>query len=377
MKIKVAYAIAVTISSMGWGLHFAFVTRYLAIELRGGSTATIAFIGLGWLFTLLGILAGKIASTIGERKAILLGALQAIPMFTGLFVKDPLLLASLLSIATFPWILHWSIVLKIIFSRAGQKPGREYSEITVGTGIGFAAGSSISGPLYAIGGASGVFTLNAVLLFIPPLVYYLSYPTDSRELRSNSKVSVFNVVKKVFSALMSLALVVFSRELLYSLAPIKLNASIEEALPTLPEWAKYAIYGLAYSGGALISPLAKLLAGYLVDSRGPVKVYAYTALSYTLLYWSFMKTSGLVPIILWQLPLFPFLDTAFNVYIAKKLAREELVTGFGASYTFTAIGGALIIPLLLMGELNVDHVGLLVVFTCTLSIVLIITCSSR
>lgn len=377
LKTKMAYATAVTISSVGWGLYFAFATRYIAVELGGASTATIVFIGFGWVFALLGIFAGKIASILGEKNTILVGLLQALPITTGLYVKDPLLLAFLLSTVNFPWVIHWSIVLKVVFSRTSEKPGREYGEVTVGTGIGFAAGSVASGPIYASYGANGVFLLDAVLLFVPPLVYYLSYPESLRTNLGNSGVRVYSVVRKILPALISLTLVVFSRELLYSLAPVKLNASVESVLPALPEWMKYAIYGLVFSGGALISPLVRLLAGYLVDSRGPVKVYAYTALSYALLYWSFMKASGLIPIILWQVPLFPFLDTAFNVYIAKELEREELVTGFGASYTFTAIGGALIVPLILMEEVNVDYVGLLITALCTLSITLIAKNSRR
>lgn len=370
LKTKTAYTVAATISSIGWGLYFAFTTRYIAVELGGGSAATVIFIGFGWIFALLGIFAGKIASILGEKNAVLIGSLQALPVTTGLYVKDPLLLAFLLSTVNFPWVINWSIVLKVIFSRAGEKPGREYSEVTIGTGIGFATGSVVSGPVYAGYGASGVFLLNIALLLIPPLVYYLSYPESLHIDLGNSSVGVYSVIKKILPALISLTLVVFSRELLYSLAPVKLNASVESILPALPEWAKYAVYGLVFSGGALISPLVRLLAGHLVDSQGPIKVYTYTTLGYALLYWLFMKTSGLIPIILWQVPLFPFLDTAFNVYVAKKLEREELITGFGASYTFTAIGGAIIIPLILMGEVNVDHAGLLVTVACVTSIVL-------
>ncbi|MEM0000332.1 MAG: MFS transporter [Desulfurococcaceae archaeon] len=377
LRMKAAYATAATISSIGWGLYFAFATRYIAVELGGGPTATVAFVGFGWVFTLLGIFAGKIASILGERSTILIGLLQALPITAGLYVKDPLLLAFLLSTVNFPWVIHWSIVLKVVFSRASEKPGREYSEVTIGTGVGFAAGSVASGLIYANWGASGVFLLDAALLLVPPLVYYLSYPEIPRADLGSGGSSVHSVIEKILPALISLMLVVFGRELLYSLAPVKLNASIERVLPALSEWAKYAVYGLVFSGGAIISPLVRLLAGYLVDSRGPVKVYAYTTLGYALLYWLFMKTSGLIPIVLWQMPLFPFLDTAFNVYIAKKLEREELVTGFGASYTFTAIGGASIIPLLLMGEVNVDYAGSLVTAACITSIILMVKNGSR
>lgn len=371
MKPKLAYIVATTISSMGWGLHFAFVTRYLVAELGGGTTATMAFIGVGWVFTLLGILAGKIANVIGERRAILLGVTQALPLITGIFVRDPMILATVLSTAAFPWVIHWSIVLKTIFSSTRERPGREYGEVTAGTGVGYAVGALISGPIYAFGGYASVFLLNALLLLVPPLMYYISYPGYASSPLREVRVGVLDVVRKTLPALLSLSLVIFSRELLYSLAPVKLSESLESVLPGLPEWLAYTLYGLVYSGGSLISPPLRLLAGRLVDSHGPLKVYVSTVVGYVAFYWSFTGTGGVAPLIIWQLPLYPFLDTAFNVYVARKLAREELVTGFGASYAFTAIGGSLVTLLLATG-LGVKHAGILVSIAGAFSVLLIL-----
>lgn len=376
MRSKLVYAIAATVLNIGWGLHFAFFTRYIAVELRGGLNSMLVFTGLGWFFVLLGVLAGEIANRLGERKAILLGVFQALPILVGIVVKDPIALAALLSVSAFPWVVSWSVVLKVIFAGAGARPGREYSKITLGTGAGYAIGSMISGPVYAMCRAEGVFILNAVLLLAPPLMWYCSYPRELQQ-HGNMRVNLTSVVKKTLLPLISLTLVVFTRELLYSLAPVKLNTSIEEVLPAVPEWAKYSIYGLVYSGGALISPAARLLAGYLVDTYGPLWVYVYTTMGYLALYWSFTSTSALIPLLLWQIPLYPMLDTAYSVYIAKKLSREELVTGFATAQAFTAIGGMLVLPLLYLGDVDPVVAGVFATLACVFSTTIMLVNSRR
>ncbi|MEM2025253.1 MAG: MFS transporter [Desulfurococcaceae archaeon] len=367
---KIAYTIAATLGSLTWGLHLGFVTRYLAVELEGGTKAIIIYTVASWSFTLLALLAGKVSKSLGEKNALLLGSTCSIPIITGLFIRDPLVLAFLLSISSFPWFISWPVVLKIVFSRAKDNLGWEYSKFTVGSGIGYVAGSVISGPVYNLGQAFAVFALNATL---PPLVfaiYYLFYTKVDNEAPSSE--NTINVVKKVAIALLSLTLVVFCREVLYTIAPRKLSISIDLVLPELPEWAKYSIYGLAYSGGSIISPIVRIIAGRLVDKYGAVKVYISTIIAYILIYWCFTKTVGLTSILVWQISLYPYLDTSFNVYIAQRLLREELTTGFGATQAFIAIGGLLLTPLLLLDELDLDFVGSIVTCSCLVSIMLMI-----
>lgn len=360
--------------NLSWGIFFTFTTKYIGVELGGGESAVIMFTGANWFFTLLGLLAGKISSLIGDRKTVLLGLLCTIPILIGYFMVDPIQMALVVSTASFPWVLSWSAVLKAIFSLSSRdNMGSYYGKITIGSGLGFFLGSIVTGVIIASLGSSGVYITVALILAISYLIYYYKYPESTPEYKINN-ASVLRVALSLMPALISLSLIVFTRELLYSLAPIKLNDSIKTIAPQIPKWLEYIVYGVVYSGGALISPLSRIISGRLVDKYGPLPVYISAVISYTVLYWAFNYSNGIISVMLWQIPLYPFLDTSFNVFIAMRLPREDLISGFGLTYAFTAIGGLMLIPLLLLGELNVVYIGTFVSFSCILSIILMTNC---
>ena len=373
---RAVYATATTIGSIGWGALFTFSTRYLAIDLGGGTELVMLLIGSSWGFTLLAILAGKISRLLGERLSILMGLLCSVLLLLASLISNPVALAILLASISFPWFIMWSIVLKVVFSNAAR-PGLEYSIVTIGSGLGYAIGSMLTGPFYAISGFIGVFILSSVIFATPPLLYYYFYEEDSTIQGLGSTVNTLSVVRKTLFPLISIALIIFARELLYSLAPEMLNMSMELVLPGLPEWAKYTVYGLLYAGGAAISPFIRILSGRLVDKHGAFKVYICAVIAYIMFYWSFTKTTGLLQILIWQIPLYPFLDISFNTYIARYLSRDELITGFGAVHAFTAIGGMLQVLLLLAGEINTDYTGIMITVFGVLSILLVTEYSRR
>ncbi|MEM1713481.1 MAG: hypothetical protein QXW36_02960, partial [Desulfurococcaceae archaeon] len=246
----------------------------------------------------------------------------------------------------------------------------------IGSGLGFFLGSIVTGLIIAVLGLSGVYVVVVLTLTVSYLIYYYKYPTFISESRVKN-TSIVKITINLLPALISLSLIVFIRELLYSLAPIKLNNSIEALTLHIPKWLEYTIYGLIYSGGALISPVARIIAGKLVDKYGPLSVYISVVLSYTALYWAFGYSSGIIPVILWQIPLYPLLDTSFNVFVAMKLSSEELTSGFGLVYAFTAIGGLMLLPLLLLNELNIVYIGIFVSAAGILSILLILLSAYR
>ncbi|MEM4517026.1 MAG: MFS transporter [Desulfurococcaceae archaeon] len=377
LRIDLFYAMATMLVNFSWGVFFTFMTKYIGVELGGGEAAVVLFTGANWFYTLLGLFAGKVSSTIGERKTVLLGLFCSIPILLGYFITDPYYLALTVSIASFPWVLSWSAVLKAVFSLSSRdNMGRYYGKITIGSGLGFFFGSIVTGLIIAVLGLSGVYVVVVLTLTVSYLIYYYKYPTFISESRVKN-TSIVKITINLLPALISLSLIVFIRELLYSLAPIKLNNSIEALTLHIPKWLEYTIYGLIYSGGALISPVARIIAGKLVDKYGPLSVYISVVLSYTALYWAFGYSSGIIPVILWQIPLYPLLDTSFNVFVAMKLSSEELTSGFGLVYAFTAIGGLMLLPLLLLNELNIVYIGIFVSAAGILSILLILLSAYR
>ncbi|MEM4433112.1 MAG: MFS transporter [Desulfurococcaceae archaeon] len=369
-NVKPIYAFATTIYSAAWGVLFSFITRYIAVELSGGVRAIILFTALNWGFTLFGLLAGRIAHIIGEKRVILLGSTCSLPVIVAIFVRNPFILSIIISTTTIPWVFMWSVLVKLFFAMVSENYGQEYSEYTIGMGIGFFIGSTLTGFIYALGGSSTVFIASSILLAIPPIMYYKFYPFNV-EFDEEIDPSIKPVVKKLCGPLLSLAIVVFSRELLYSIAPSKLDVSIDSVLPGLDNWLKYTIYGIIYSGGALISPFIRVLVGKTVDYFGSIKIYVFTVIGYTTIYWLFVETRGLIPILVWQIPLYPFLDISFNVYVAQNLDSRNLVSGFGATHAFTAIGGLMLTPILIAQDINLRVAGFMITLLNTISIILI------
>lgn len=371
MNVKLLYALATTLYSIAWGIMYTFTTRYIAVELGGGVRAIILFTALNWGFTLFGILAGKVANVLGEKKTILLSLLCSPPLLLATLLKEPFILSFVVSTTALPWVLSWSIIVKLFFSQAKNGYGKEYSEYTIGMGFGFFIGSILTGLIYALGGSTLVFIINSTLLVLPPLIYYRFYPSIFKSREENVDPCFKPVIKKMYMPFLSLILAVFTRELLYSIAPSKLNANLELVTANLDDWLKYTVYGVAYSGGALVSPLIRLLAGRIVDKYGSIKTYVATVLGYVAIYWLFTETRGLTPLLVWQIPLYPFLEISFNTLIAQKLDSKQLVSGFGATQAFTAIGGLMLTPLLVFRDMDLRVAGLIITFVNLASVIII------
>ncbi|MEM4717715.1 MAG: MFS transporter [Desulfurococcaceae archaeon] len=372
MEFVKKFAFATFINSIAWGLLFSFSTRYIAIELSGGTDAVVIYLGLSWLFTLMGLLSGKVARLIGEKNSVLMGSWATVPILLAIFAKDSFLVAFLLSITAFPWVISWSIVLKILFSATPhKKAGLEYGKMTIGSGLGYFVGSIIQGFVYNYAGVLGVYALASIMVLSSYFAYYRFYPGIYQESNTSIQSDPIRVTKKILIPLFSVMFSVFIREFLYAVAPSKLNQSIEEFFYIELEWVKYTIYGIIFSGGTLISPFIRVLAGKLVDKYGSFKIFILTVFGYTILFYVFNITHGLAPIILWQIPLFPFLDIASNVYIASRLSNEEMIIGFGVLNSFIAIGGSLIISLSLIGEVDIPSSLIIVSIVSMISIALI------
>ena len=372
-RAKFAYSLALTIELCGWGLFFAFSTRYIAVELNGGTKSVYLFTGANWVFTLLAVFSSSMALLLGERRATLLGLSAIPPLLSSVFLRDPFIVALILSITSFSWAISWPIILKVVFSRTTHGFGREYSMFTVGAGVGFLVGSLLTGLLYAAGGVWLVYTVIAVLIAISYTTYYVYYTPSSKELLHGSNRGLLKLLKYT---LLVVCLVVFSRELLYAHAPIKINTELEALAPGYSEWLYYLLYGVVFSGGAVISPLIRILVGNLVDKYGSTKIIVLAIMGYILLYWSFTKTSGIIPLLLWQIPLYSIFDTALNTHIAKLLPRTLHIQGFALSTAFTAIGGSLVTLLLVLGLVDVDLAGLVVTSACLTSLLLVL-CEKR
>ncbi len=377
---RLTYSLGAILSSLTWGLYYSFTRRYIGVELGGGLYALMLITGLEWGFTLFAVVAGKLAKSVGDKNLVLLGFTGVVPFLLALSSRDPLILSIILSFSSLSWALSWPSILTAVFSSSGVSPGRAYSYFTMGTGVGYSVGSSIMGVFYNIVGPEGLFIVIAVIYFLTYLVFAVFFPKKSpqAELRTSSAGISSWDFRKFLIILIALTLTVFSRELLYAVAPSKLSLELGNILDSPSVWIEYLLFGIVFGGfTALLSIPARVIAGRLADRYNPLLIFSWTTLAYLLVYWTFVKSEGLLTLIIWQIPLYPFLDTAINTYIAKQTPKEIMTTGFGITIFFNALGGLMLLPLLANPSLDVNFLGYVVTVTTSFSILLVLVSYSR
>lgn len=374
---RTMYSVAATLYMTTWGLYFSFTRRYISVELGGGLQSIILITGLEWGFTLLAVVSGRLTRRVDEKNLILLGSAGCLPFLAAMTTRDPTELAVVLSFYSFTWAVSWPPVLSTVMSDASISPGRAYSYFTIGTGLGYSIGSACMGPIYGVAGPEGAFTAltlahlaaySILIAFFPKNINSKTFKHEGRE-----DLSIKGTVNRLAPVLVAVSLTVFARELLYSVAPSKLSAELESLVGSSSTLTEYTLFGIVYGGfTAVLSIPARVAAGRLTDKHDPLKVFALTTVAYLLDYWVFVKSWGWASILIWQLPLYPFLDTAVNTYIARQVPRSTMASGFGLAIAFDAIGGLMLLPLLSSPYLSPDFIGYVVTAATTASVILVL-----
>jgi len=356
------YSIAATMDFVMWGIYFAFTRRYVGVELGGGLQAVLLLTGLEWLYVLFAAAAGKLVRLVGERKLILLGSLGFLPLAVSAFVRDPYIFSLVLSPSSLAWSLSWPAVMSSVFLSAQGRLGRTYSLFTIGTGFGWSIGSFLMGFVHLAGGPRAVLLSCSMLYLIAHLLYYIFFPSTNDVVlghyRNELEVPQLGRLKHV---LIAYSLLVFCREAYFSVVPVKLSAEISRLFPEGSVEFYYIAYGIVYGGlTSFLSVPVRLLAGFLVDRCDPRTILKFSLASYVMLYWLFTLTEGLVPILVWQVPLYPIVDTAINVAIAKNSTERFRTHAFGAGLAFSALGGLGVLPLSAYPGIDLFSVGVLI-----------------
>lgn len=340
--------LATTLHSATWGFYYSFTRWYLIEELGAGADVVMTLTGLEWGFVGLSPLSSHLGRTLGERSLIGIGSLTAVPLFMGFILRDPFLLVLLLSAGMIPWSLGWPAVLSSYMNNVERNLGREYGYMTSLTGVGYCVGALLSNLVYTRLGPLASFTMVGALYLATFILFYLYYPRESRSNIGKAGAETKALTPRYLAVFVaSFALAVAVRETLYSRAPVKIIYVVKELSG---EENAQLLYTIVYSViPAVLSVPARILAGRLTDSAGPVRVYLSTVLAYGLIYFAMMYSWNYIALIVWATPLYPFLDTAVTTLLAGRSKGSEMTKSMSISIVASAIGG-LIVALL-------PHVG--------------------
>lgn len=366
------YSVAATINTVVWGIYFSFTRRYIGIELGGGLRVLLLITGLEWAYVFFAVVADRFSKSVGRRRGILLGSTGAIPLAVSVFIRDPVSLALVLSLTSLSWSITWPLVMTTVFAEAQKKLGKVYSLFTVGTGLGFSLGSFAMGLLYRAGGPSLVLAACSSLCLLSYIVFYSFYPRVgevSEDVARKPKALWTHYLRCV---LIAYALLVFCREAYYAVAPVKLDSEISKVFPEISGESQYIAFGILYGGlVSFLSIPSRLLAGFLVDRCGPRLLLATSFILYAASYWFFISSEGIASIAIWQLPLYPLVDTSVNVLLARSSTGDDRARTLGVGLAFSAVGGLGVLPLVAYPGIDPVLVGFLITTAALCGMILV------
>ena len=338
------YIAASFIHSAAWGLYFAFTRFYIVNELGGGYTALLLLTSAEWGLPALSIIWGTLADKYGRRRFVLLGTTGACAFIIATYITDPIPFVITLSYASLAWGLAWPSVLAPILS-SSEGMGYRYGLFTIGSAIGWSIGSSIMGFIYNYLGPCGVLYSMSLLYATSYLLYTLFFPRNYAQFQSvgTPSKSFLRVVVNMLLLLIAIALTTFGIEVSFNVMAVKLRSEISKVFSYSSKGTDAILFGILYGGlTAILSIPMRIIAGKIVDRWDPLCLFIVIDLIYAVYIVCLAVSHGIVTIILWQIPLYPFYDV--SVYTAtSKYASTEFKAGVaGATLAAQSIGGLIV-----------------------------------
>ncbi len=331
--------------STAWGLYFALTRIYVARDLGGGYTLLMTLAAIEYATPLSSILWGILADKLGRKTFVIVGWSGFLPLALLGFIRDPYLFVAVAALPSLAWAAGWPSIVSPVVSR--PRIGFSYGMFMLGSSIGWGLGSILMGLIYWVtGSAYLVFVAAGIFYFMAYAIFYYNYPSrvPSDRLDYKTLKALFKTMLPLLAAVMIMALGV---DWSFNVVSVKLEDRVRTLLEEV--WGSSNLrdvrlmYGIFYGGvTSLIGAPARIIAGKIVDKWGGVKTLIVTSISYALLFQGIIRTTGLVSIILWTVPLFPFYDTSIYSAASALAPQRYKASVAGAVVTAQSIGGSLV-----------------------------------
>lgn len=324
------FAIAFFLDGLGLSMYYTYSRPYI-IDRVGEDYGLISLVAAAELApSVFSILAGLLGDKIGRSRVVLVGVLRLPPLLAMPFldIRYAPLAILVLYLATAMYVPN---SLGTILE-AGNRSGEVYAWITLYSGIGWALGGVLPGILEDTIGSNYVFPAAGILMALPPIIQYMKYPLELK----TEKILLSDIVKGIKESLdiaLAILLSTAGLTLFYSLLLTKIYVEVGNLL----------LYGfVTMSLAALTGSLVRPLAGKLVDKYNPDLVLALSLIAYAVLNTLLYMSRGIVLLLLWLIPVFPFRDTAQTIAISRKLPLKLQATAAGIMSTLNSLAGILI-----------------------------------
>jgi len=275
------------------------------------------------------VFVGGAADILGRRRVVLVGLLgvpalvlmsftpiQALPVLAGAYV-------------TF-WTAAITAVTGAFLDRT-KSSSKRYSIYAMFGSAGWGVGGVIAGAISQARGDRAVFLVAAAAFTAALLAAYFKHPGGGGGVRFGE---VLSGARKVLLPLLAIALTIAAADMFYGVFSLKLRSIAGSA----------ELFGVLYAAlpsvtGVLIRPLA----GYAIEFFGPLKSFAAVIASYVTILPAMAVLTGLPAIMLWAVPVWPFLDQSSTIMISRSLPRRLQSLAAGVITTAYSVGGAAVL----------------------------------
>jgi len=321
------YYVVTFFLGMTFALYYTYTRALISIEYEekyGFVTLLVAMESIPSLFS---VILGFFSDRIGRRKMLLMGVITGFFLGTMGFVDIKYF--PLIALPLFFSLTTYQATVYGIILHSVEGVGKPFSIFGLAGSIGWATGGLLPGVLHNHGGSVFVFVFAGTIISISSIIAFMVYP-KTLTFTSPSIKDLFKGIRNV--SILFIAMLVGSAGIgIYiSSVGVKLYEEVGNIL----------VYGMLFSTltgitGAMVRPLA----GALVDRFTPQFVLFTVFISYGILSFLMPFFSGIIFIILWLLPVYPFYETSGYTTFSRRLPPSLQATSAGIVGTSTSLSG--------------------------------------
>lgn len=316
-RLVALLALAQLLHVAGWGAYYA-LTRMLY---SGQERFLLALAAAETLPTAAGVAGGLLAEARGYRAALGFGLVEAASLTAaGLLVHSPPGLWLTAFIASLAWSIAGPQVYAFTLTATGLG-AEELGRVMAGATLGFSIGAGLA-PLAAEHLDPGLVLAGFGAAVAASYIIALSV-AHGRPLRGPGE-GLRGRLGRVALVAATAASAYTGTETLGSVYLGRLSREVGASL-----------YSAANAAAGLIGAAARPLAGRLVDRRGADRVLVVTLLAYSAYTLILDRVHGLLFLVVWLTPLFPFLDTSLYKLAATLLGEALGASVVSSSYSIT------------------------------------------
>ena len=291
-------------------------------------TSLIAASNIPLLFS---VFAGGLGDVLGRKNLMLLGVLTSLPVyFMGVFGLGyfPLLTALYMTLWAFA-----SPSVTGSFLDATASSGLQYSLYSMFGAAGWGLGGLLAGYLKNLIGVTSVFTLAALAIATAFATAFLTYPKEHTSGGAKA-IEVLHGVRTSITLFAVISFLMISINLFYGNYALRLRE-----IAGSPE-----MFGLVYTAlPATMGVIVRPLAGRLSDKFSPKAMLAASLAGYAIIFPLMNSSYGILAVILWLIPLYPFQDQGSMMLLSRSLKSSLQGMATGILYTASSLSGLVVL----------------------------------